>query len=257
MTGITIGRRLRPWLSRVVTTVTALLALGALAGMVTGCDAGPAPGETTGATTESTAGSTSGPTADGLTSPAEPSALPTGEPTADPSAGASSVNGSSTGGYAGPTRPKGKLDQGWVVVDVVDGDTIKVLKRGRTETIRLIGIDTPETVAPGQPVECFGPQSSAAMNSIALGRRVSLEEDLSQDRIDRYGRRLAFIWIEDQRGRPAKLVQWMMVKRGYASEYTYDEPHAWVDELQGAQRAAQRAGRGLWPVCPAGTTRGG
>lgn len=231
------------------------MALIGLAGVVTGCDTG-ATGEPTSIETASDLASSSGPmpSPSGAGAPSRQGASGS-SPVAGPST--SSTSGQAAGGYAGPTRPKGRVDPGWVVVDVVDGDTIKVLKRGRTETIRLIGIDTPETVAPGQPVECFGPQSSAAMNSIALGRRVSLEEDLSQDRIDRYGRRLAFVWVEDQRGRPVKLTQWIMVKRGYASEYTYDVPHAWVDELQAAQRAAQRAGRGLWPVCPAGTTRGG
>lgn len=221
--------------------------LAVVAAVSAGCDSGSATDPATAPVSGSVSSADQG---------QGPAAEPRPSKSATRSAGGS-ASGTAAGGYSGPTRPKGAVSQGWVVVDVVDGDTIKVVKRGRSETIRLIGIDTPETVAPGEPVECFGPQASAAMTSLVLGKRVSLEDDQSQDVIDRYGRRLAFIWTEDQRGRPAKLVQWQMVNRGLASEYTYEDPHAWVDELQAAQAKAQRNDVGLWAKCPAGTTRGG
>ncbi len=85
---------------------------------------------------------------------------------------------------------------------VVDGDTLKVrLQDGRRKTVRVLGIDTPETKKPDTPVECGGPQASAAMRRLALegsgvgarGRAVTLVADPSQDAIDRYGRVLAYV----------------------------------------------------------------
>src|SRR3954447_10890368 len=82
---------------------------------------------------------------------------------------------------------------GNTVTRVVDGDTIHVSLDGDDVTIRLIGIDTPETVAPGQPIGCFGPQASAFTTNQLTGEDVILEYD--QDLIDPFGRTLAYVWF--------------------------------------------------------------
>src|ERR1051325_1566007 len=87
-----------------------------------------------------------------------------------------------------------------VVVRDVDGDTVLARAGGRTFYVRLLGIDTPETHRPGTPVECGGPQASARMDALAPpGTQVRLETDPTQDRIDRYGRLLAYVWLPDGR----------------------------------------------------------
>ena len=141
-------------------------------------------------------------------------------------------------------QPKGPVSRGWRVYDVVDGDTVKVTDGRRALTIRLIGIDTPETVDPFRPVECFGPQASAFAQRVLAGRRVLLERDPSQGRLDRYGRTLAYLWVLSGEGR------WMYerraVRHGYGVEYTYDTAYLWQRELQRDERHARQARAGLW-----------
>jgi micrococcal nuclease len=126
------------------------------------------------------------------------------------------------------------------VVKVVDGDTIKVA-HGGTETVRLIGIDTPEVVDPRQPVQCFGREASAHAHHILDGTSVSLEYDASQGRRDRFGRTLAYVRLADGR-----LFNEMMIADGYAFEYTYDLPYRYQASFQKAERGARAAQRGLW-----------
>lgn len=136
------------------------------------------------------------------------------------------------------------------VVDVVDGDTIKVLLDGERVTIRVIGIDTPETRDPRKPVQCFGREATARAEALLGGREVWLSFDPTQDRIDRYDRLLAYVWLPD-----GDLFEWVMVADGYAHEYTYDLPYRYQAELQQAERAARAAERGLWsPASCAGDT---
>ena len=92
-----------------------------------------------------------------------------------------------------------------LVTRVVDGDTAHVSYRGRDVTIRFIGVDTPETVAPGQPIECYGPQSSRFTTDELTGERIRLEFDV--ERIDPYGRTLAYLWMPDGSMFNATLVQ--------------------------------------------------
>lgn len=180
----------------------------------------------------------------------EPAPVPaprteTSGPAAPPSA--TSGQGSPTGG-PGPTatsRPPsaggGDTRTNAVVTRVVDGDTIEVRFRGRDLTVRLIGIDTPETVAPGQPVECYGPAASAFTERELEGRRVRLEFDV--ERIDRYGRTLAYVW----RGR--ELFNETLVRRGYAFVTTYPPNVRYVDRFVAAQREARAQERGVWGAC--------
>jgi micrococcal nuclease len=127
------------------------------------------------------------------------------------------------------------------VVNVVDGDTVDVRVGGREERVRLIGIDTPETVHPRQPVMCYGREASQRAEALLQGQTVFLEADPSQDSRDRFGRLLRFVWLEDGR-----MVNQVLVAEGYAFEYTYDLPYRYQREFRAAERAAREAGLGLW-----------
>lgn len=124
------------------------------------------------------------------------------------------------------------------IIQVVDGDTIKVSELG---TLRIIGIDTPETVDPRKPVQCFGSEATQKANELLNGKRVRLEFDNSQGRIDKYGRTLAYVYRED-----GLFFNLEMVKQGYAHEYTYSSPYKYQSEFKKAQSEAQSAKRGLW-----------
>ena len=137
---------------------------------------------------------------------------------------------------------EGRGEQG-LVTRVVDGDTAEIVLSGREVDVRFIGVDTPETVAPDQPVECFGRQASAYTESRIEGRTVRLEFDV--ERTDRYGRTLAYVWIGDE------LFNETLVTEGYALVTTYPPNVMYVDRFVSAQREAREAGRGLWDACPA------
>ena len=108
------------------------------------------------------------------------------------------------------------------VVRVVDGDTIKV---STGVTLRLIGIDTPETVDPRKPVQCFG-GSSLHAHQLLDNTSISLEYDASQGRLDRYGRTLAYVWMADGR-----MFDETMIADGFAHEYTYNLPYRYQSEF--------------------------
>jgi micrococcal nuclease len=133
------------------------------------------------------------------------------------------------------------------VIRVVDGDTIHVRTGGRDETVRLIGIDTPETHRPGTPVECGGPQASAAMGRRARsGTRVTLVTDPSQDRRDRYGRLLAYV----DRDRDGADLGRQMVRGGFADVYVYeDRPFKRLKAYRAAARKARDEHAGVYGTC--------
>lgn len=143
-------------------------------------------------------------------------------------------------------RPNGQVSRGWQVSRVIDGDTVVVRRRGRELTVRLIGIDTPETVHPTEPIECYGPEASSFAQSVLAGRRVFLEFDHSQGRHDYYGRTLAYIWLDGPR---PTLFNKEAVRRGFSLEYTYDSTYQWQSLFQRAERRARSQKRGVW-LCP-------
>lgn len=139
--------------------------------------------------------------------------------------------------------PESVDEEFYTVTQVVDGDTLKV-KRGAepTITIRLIGIDTPETVDPRKPVQCFGKEASEKTKELLLKKRVTLESDESQGNFDKYQRALRYVYLEDD----TFFNKWM-VEEGYAHEYTYDNnPYTYQKEFRESQKMAQEQGRGLW-----------
>ena len=128
---------------------------------------------------------------------------------------------------------------------VVDGDTVVVDLDGERERLRLIGVDTPETVAPGRPVDCFGPEASAwTTEALPAGAVVWLEADPTQADRDRYDRLLRFVWTDS-----GALVNRELVELGYAREDTYDEPYRYRDEFVALEEAAEAQGAGLWGRC--------
>jgi micrococcal nuclease len=143
------------------------------------------------------------------------------------------------------------------VTRVVDGDTIVVRSRGFETTVRLIGIDTPETRHPSEPVGCFGPQASARTSALLpAGRRVRLVTDGTQDARDRYGRLLAYAYTGGRSG-PAGSVNHGLVRGGYAKVYVHGGvrfQHA--DAFFRAQHRARAAALGLWGAPCFGDTAG-
>jgi micrococcal nuclease len=137
------------------------------------------------------------------------------------------------------------------VVRVVDGDTVDVqLEDGVIERIRLIGIDTPEVVDPRKPVQCFGREASARAHELLDGQTVALELDPSQGERDIYGRLLAYVWMPDGRNFGE-----VIIAGGFAHEYTYDRPYAYLDSFRAAQAWAMVNQAGLWsPSTCAGDT---
>ncbi|HSJ18471.1 MAG TPA: thermonuclease family protein [Solirubrobacterales bacterium] len=127
------------------------------------------------------------------------------------------------------------------VLRVVDGDTIEVSIEGATEDVRYIGVDTPESAIPGEAVECFGRRASALNERLVSGRTVRLRFD--SERRDRYGRLLAYVHA---RGR---FVNAELVRRGFARTLTIPPNDAHAPLFARLERAAGRAGRGLWDVC--------
>jgi len=155
-----------------------------------------------------------------------------------------SVDASITPGAApiGPTETA-------VVLRIVDGDTIEVDRGNGPEKLRYIGVDTPETIDPGSPVEWMGPEASKANAELVEGQTVLLEHDVSET--DQYGRLLRYVWVEDASAPSGWLmVNLALVTRGFAQVATYPPDVRYVDLYLGAQREAKAAAVGLWGAEP-------
>lgn len=129
------------------------------------------------------------------------------------------------------------------VVRVVDGDTIHVAAAGGSETVRYIGMDTPESVKPNTPIECFAKRASARNRALVAGQTVTLRYDA--ERRDRYGRLLAYVY----RRRDGLFVNGALVRGGFARTLTIPPNVAHVAELARLEAGARRTDRGLWRAC--------
>jgi micrococcal nuclease len=116
-----------------------------------------------------------------------------------------------------------------------------VREDGRVKTVRVLGIDTPETKDPRKPVQCFGLQASLRAHQLLDRQTVRLEGDPTQDTVDKYGRTLAYVWLPDGR-----LFQQVMLSEGFAHEYTYSVPYLRQAQFKAAQADARANRRGLW-----------
>jgi len=127
---------------------------------------------------------------------------------------------------------------------VVDGDTIIVRVSGRRERVRFIGIDTPESVKPNTPVQCFAIEASNRTKALLPARTpVRLVGDVEQR--DRYKRLLAYVY----RARDDLFVNLVLARDGYAVPYTFPPNVAHTAEFVTAAAEAREAGRGLWSAC--------
>ena len=127
------------------------------------------------------------------------------------------------------------------VVRVVDGDTIEARFDGRVEDVRLIGVDTPETVKPGTPVQCGGPGASRFTHRLLERRRVRLV--FGVERRDVYGRLLAYVYFGD------RFVNAELVRRGLARKLAISPNTRFASRFARLELGAALAGRGLWGVC--------
>jgi micrococcal nuclease len=136
-------------------------------------------------------------------------------------------------GAAGPATAE--------VTSVVDGDTLDVRWNGRTERLRLLGVDTPETVDPHRPVGCYGPEASAFTHRSLEGRTVRLRFD--RERRDRYGRLLAYVEVDGRRFNDELLTG------GYARLLVIPPNGRHARTMLDEELAARSAARGLWGAC--------
>lgn len=127
------------------------------------------------------------------------------------------------------------------VIKVIDGDTIDIEYFGKTERIRMIGINTPESVDPKKPVECFGKEAATEGAKLLAGKFVSIERDKTQDDRDIYGRMLRYVRIKD-----GNFYNLEIIRSGFAFEYTYKVPYYYQKDFKNAQAEAQKNKRGLW-----------
>lgn len=125
------------------------------------------------------------------------------------------------------------------VVSVVDGDTIWVALNGQREKIRYIGVDAPETNHPIKGVQEYGTEAKASNRKLVEGRTVRLEFDIA--RRDRYGRLLAYVYLED-----GTFVNAWLVEHGFAQIMTVPPNVKYQDVFLRLQREAREAGKGLW-----------
>ena len=141
------------------------------------------------------------------------------------------------GGAGGPARDPMSAR----VVRAIDGDTIEVAIGGGTDDVRYIGVDTPETVKPGEPVQCYGPEASAFNHELVDGETVRLVFD--RELRDVYGRLLAYVHADGE------FVNAELVRGGYARTLEIPPNTARADRLNAIERTAADAGIGLWGAC--------
>ncbi|MET0895698.1 MAG: thermonuclease family protein, partial [Acidimicrobiia bacterium] len=134
------------------------------------------------------------------------------------------------------------LDVPYRVVDVLDGDTIVVRRAGgANETVRILGVDTPETHHPTKPVGCYGPEASAFTSRRLFGQVVTLEDDVQ--RRDIYHRRLAYVYLHGERFND------VLLRRGYARLLVIAPNGAHARMMLDEELDAEQHGRGLWGAC--------
>jgi micrococcal nuclease len=131
----------------------------------------------------------------------------------------------------------------YIVKQSIDGDTFQIVMDGKKESVRLIGVDTPETHKPNTAVQCYGPEAADFTRRTVEGKAVRLEADPTNDNRDRYGRLLRYAYMPD-----GTLFNKLLVEQGYGFAYLsfpFEKKHMFAD----AQTQAQTNKRGLWAAC--------
>jgi endonuclease YncB( thermonuclease family) len=139
------------------------------------------------------------------------------------------------------------------VVRYSDGDTITIDMNGKNETIRFIGVDTPETHDPRKPVQCYGAAASAFTKNILTnsGSKVRLAGDSLSSNRDRYDRLLRYVYLPD-----GTLLNQKLISDGFGFYYPYF-PFTKSKDFEAAQKSAQQTKKGLWGNCAPKPTDGG
>ena len=139
-------------------------------------------------------------------------------------------------------REETKYQGFYTVVHVADGDTIDIEKEGAKVRVRLLGINSPESVDPRRSVECYGKESKTFMIGLVTDKKVRLELDPLKPEKDEYDRVLAYVFTEQ-----GVFVNQQMIEQGYAYEYTYkSEKYKYQENFKSAQKIAKEAAAGLW-----------
>lgn len=126
------------------------------------------------------------------------------------------------------------------VIKIIDGDTLEVYHDNKIEKIRMIGLNTPESVDPRRGLECYGIESSDRLKNLLEGKIVKLEEDETQGSLDKYGRALRYIFLDGIN------INQKMIEEGYGFEYTYKKPYKYQKEFKQSQKIAEENNVGLW-----------
>lgn len=158
-----------------------------------------------------------------------------------------SVAGCLGAGTNKPTTAVADLPEAFVT-RIVDGDTIWVDINGTEYKVRYVGMDTPETVDPRKPVQCFGKEASIKNTELVFGKYVRLEKDVSDK--DMYGRLLRYVWVVDVESSTEVMVNAELVRLGYAQVSTYPPDVKYQKYLLRMQEEARAASLGLWRNCP-------
>lgn len=135
----------------------------------------------------------------------------------------------------------------FLVSKIIDGDTLMVKINDKEEAVRLIGVDTPETVDPRKTVQCFGKEATEKAKELVENKMIRLEIDTTQNDRDKYNRLLRYIYLED-----GTLVNKKLIEEGFGFEYTYQIPYKFQTEFKAAQKMAEEKKMGLWAdgACP-------
>ena len=127
---------------------------------------------------------------------------------------------------------------------VLDGDTFTVDVGWREVTVRMLGIDTPETVDPRKEEQCYGREASLYTKDILQGSEVRLDLEENREEKDKYGRYLAYVYLRDGSNLNSSLIE-----GGYAKEYTFGSPYSMQKEFRDGEFKAKKERKALWGEC--------
>lgn len=130
------------------------------------------------------------------------------------------------------------------VTHILDGDTFGVTVKGKDITIRMLGIDTPETVDPRKPAQCYGKEASDETKRLLSDSHVQLKLNPKREVRDKYGRYLAYVYRDD-----GLFVNEYLLENGFAREYTYGKPYSLQGTFKVLEKKVQSEKKGLWKKC--------
>lgn len=149
-------------------------------------------------------------------------------------------------GYLAIRPEEVREDRYYKVAYVIDGDTFVADADGRDITVRMLGIDAPETVDPRKPPDCFGREASDATKALLSGRMVRFGVNKSRELKDRYGRYLLYVHRDG-----GLFVNEHLIREGFAREYTFGRPYSMQAGFRSIEKRAKEEMNGLWGICKA------